>query len=56
LLRLLCACTASRTEHCIDTKMAKTCLTCLLTLLSTQCEYKKPPDQLLFRPVSLFET
>ncbi|XP_012723608.2 junctional adhesion molecule 3B [Fundulus heteroclitus] len=39
LLRLLCACTASRTKHCIDTKMAKTRLACLLTLLSTHCYF-----------------
>ncbi|XP_056253956.1 junctional adhesion molecule 3B [Seriola aureovittata] len=37
LFRLLCACTASQTEHCIDSKMAKARLACLLTLLSTHC-------------------
>uniref|UniRef100_A0A3Q2E4P7 Junctional adhesion molecule 3b n=2 Tax=Cyprinodon variegatus TaxID=28743 RepID=A0A3Q2E4P7_CYPVA len=34
-VRLLCACSSSRTEHCIDTKMAKTRLAFLLALLST---------------------
>ncbi|TKS83718.1 hypothetical protein D9C73_017831 [Collichthys lucidus] len=35
LFRLLCACTSGQTEHCIDSKMAKTRLACLLTLLTT---------------------
>ncbi|XP_037323096.1 junctional adhesion molecule 3B-like, partial [Pungitius pungitius] len=35
----LCACTASLTKHCIDSKMAKTRLACLLTLLSTHCYF-----------------
>ncbi|XP_036976419.1 junctional adhesion molecule 3B, partial [Acanthopagrus latus] len=39
LFRLLCACTASQTEYCIDSKMAKTRLACLLTLLSTHCYF-----------------
>ncbi|KAM4545295.1 junctional adhesion molecule 3B-like [Odontesthes bonariensis] len=30
---------ASQTEHCIDTKMARTRLACLLTLLSTHCYF-----------------
>ncbi|XP_005947857.1 junctional adhesion molecule 3B [Haplochromis burtoni] len=37
LFSLLCACTVSQIEHCIDSKMAKTRLAWLLTLLSTQC-------------------
>ncbi|XP_029030334.3 junctional adhesion molecule 3B, partial [Betta splendens] len=39
LFRLLCACTASQIEHCIDSKMAKACLAWLLTLLSTHCYF-----------------
>ncbi|TKS83717.1 hypothetical protein D9C73_017851 [Collichthys lucidus] len=41
LFRLLCACTSGQTEHCIDSKMAKTRLACLLTLLTTHYDRRK---------------
>nr|XP_061801689.1 junctional adhesion molecule 3B-like [Nerophis lumbriciformis] len=39
LFRLLCACTAGQSKHCIDSKMARARLACLLTLLSTHCYF-----------------